>query len=132
MITLLDKYKALTESKTRYRSGYGLVVKVTPTAGQHVVTFTEHGKARPDATTEFKDKDDAHEFAQDEVDIHRSNHLYKSEENQSLVERINMPQGHKETADPISDDSKDGKGRIKKMMGNRSPLEIIAKILAGK
>lgn len=50
-----------------------------------------------------------------------------------IKERIVEPQGHLETADRISDDSKkNGVGARKKMMGNRTPLNIIARILAGK
>lgn len=49
-----------------------------------------------------------------------------------IAERINMPQGHKESADPISDDSATRIGRKKTQMGTKTPsLEIIAKILAG-
>lgn len=50
----------------------------------------------------------------------------------SISERINEPQGHLETADHISDDSKKNGVGAKKMMGNRTPLEIIARILAGR
>jgi hypothetical protein len=49
-----------------------------------------------------------------------------------ITERINMPQGHLESADRISDDSKKNGVSPKKQMGNRTPLEIIAKILAGR
>lgn len=49
-----------------------------------------------------------------------------------ISERINLPQGHQRTADPISNDAINNRGRVKKMMGNRTPIEIIAKILAGK
>lgn len=49
-----------------------------------------------------------------------------------VTERINMPQGHKESADPISDDSATRIGRKKTQMGTKAAsLEIIAKILAG-
>lgn len=55
-----------------------------------------------------------------------------AEEQEQIQERINKPQGHKETADPISDDSKAGRGRVKKMMGNKASVEVIASILARK
>lgn len=79
------------------------------------------------------------------VQVHKSNldkakrlvkrlgysHTVKSGLNEeTLDERNNMPQGHKETPDPISDDSSSDNGRVKKMMGNRTPLNIIATILA--
>ena len=50
---------------------------------------------------------------------------------ENLDERINEPQGHVHQPDPITDASKE-EGHKKKMMGNRTPMEIIAKILAGK
>ena len=50
----------------------------------------------------------------------------------SVVERIHEPQGHKESPDHISDDSNKNGVAPKKQMGNRTPLEIIAKILARK
>jgi len=52
-------------------------------------------------------------------------------ESDDLNERINMPQGHKETPDPISDDSSKH-GAVKKMMGNKKTVDIVAKILARK
>lgn len=55
-----------------------------------------------------------------------------AEDSKQLSERINKPQGHKETADPISDDSSEGTGKVKKMMGNKAPVEVIANILARK
>lgn len=51
---------------------------------------------------------------------------------ESVQERINMPQGHMNTPDPISDSSLSARGRVKKMMGNRTPMELIAKIIAKK
>lgn len=50
----------------------------------------------------------------------------------NIDERILEPQGHLETADHISDDSKKNGVGPKKMMGNKGPLDIIAKILAGR
>ena len=47
-------------------------------------------------------------------------------------ERILEPQGHVESPDPISDGSKRNGMAPKKMMGNRTPMEVIARILAGK
>jgi hypothetical protein len=55
-----------------------------------------------------------------------------NEESEEISERINKPQGHENTADKITDDSKDGRGHVKKMMGNRVPMEIVAKLLTGK
>lgn len=49
----------------------------------------------------------------------------------TINERINSPQGYKETADPISDESSKH-GHVKKMMGNLGPLEVIAKIISKK
>lgn len=57
---------------------------------------------------------------------------YLAMKKNSLAERILEPQGHLETADPISDDSRKNWVAPKKQMGNRTPLEAIAKILAGK
>jgi hypothetical protein len=83
-----------------------------------------------DADYEGQNEDDAHEFAQDEMH-HHAREVQKKRK-MSLDERINMPQGHQETADPITDDAVEKRGRVKKMMGNRVPMEVIAKILAGK
>jgi len=47
-----------------------------------------------------------------------------------LDERNNMPQGHKHIPDPIEGDTYKNQGRKLKQMGNRVPMEIIAKILA--
>jgi len=49
-----------------------------------------------------------------------------------LLERIDMPQGHKFSPDPIEKDTYRNQGRRLKQMGNRVPMEVIAKILAGK
>ena len=55
---------------------------------------------------------------------------YTQMKKNTVVERILEPQGHLETADPISDDSKKNWVAPKKQMGNKTPLEAIAKILA--
>jgi len=49
-----------------------------------------------------------------------------------IAERIHEPQGHEESPDRIADDSKKNGVSPKKQMGNRTPLEVIAKILARK
>lgn len=58
---------------------------------------------------------------------------YRKQKNEDVLnERINEPQGHKTTPDPISNDALNSHGRVKKMMGNHTPLDIISKILAGR
>lgn len=42
-----------------------------------------------------------------------------------MVERIREPQGHKETPDPITQDSEEGNGRKKPQMGKRVDLRSI-------
>lgn len=42
-----------------------------------------------------------------------------------MIERIREPQGHKETPDPITDDSETGNGRKKSQMGKRTDLRTI-------
>lgn len=49
-----------------------------------------------------------------------------------LIERIHEPQGHEESPDHIADDSKKNGVSPKKQMGNKTPLDIIARILAGR
>lgn len=50
---------------------------------------------------------------------------------EQIEERINKPQGHEHTGDPISDASKQGTGPKKKMMGQTSGLvQTIAKIIS--
>lgn len=54
-----------------------------------------------------------------------------AESTEQIDERINKPQGHENIGDPISDDSKEGTGPKKKMMGQTSSLvQTIAKIIA--
>jgi hypothetical protein len=48
-----------------------------------------------------------------------------------LQERIDKPQGI-EVGDPISKDSKEGNGRVKKQMGNKAPVEAIVSLLTHK
>lgn len=130
-MNLIEKYKNLVEAKgsTFYDSGVGTTARVIPVNGKHVVKFFVNGKHQKYSDYDADNEKDAHEFAQDEMDHAKKEH---SKNESTISERINMPQGHLETADPISDDSKEGKGHIKKMMGNRNPIEIIANILANK
>ena len=124
---LLDKYRMLHEGRgVTYDSGVGYTVRVITKDGKHIAKFFKNGEHMTHADYGPHDKDDVHEFARDEME-HR-----KKEANESVNERILEPQGHKESADRISDDSEKGKGAKKKMMGNHTPLEIIAKILAGR
>jgi hypothetical protein len=128
-MNLLNKYRALTESTTTYDSGVGWVARVISKGGQHTAKFFKNGEYLSDADYSNKSPEDVHEFAQDEMEIRKKEH----KKNESVIdERINEPQGHLESADHISDDSETGRGQKKKMMGNRTPLEIIAKILAGR
>lgn len=83
----------------------------------------------------------------DVVKVHKSNksraerllkkmgHTHKVEtglNEETLTERIHLPQGTNNTTDKIADDAINSRGRVKKMMGNRSPLDVIARILAGR
>jgi hypothetical protein len=56
---------------------------------------------------------------------------YKDIRSKNVEERIMEPQGHMESPDRISDDSKKNGVSPKKQMGNKTPLDIIAKILSG-
>lgn len=126
-MNLLNKYRLLSEKKcdTKYDSGVGYSARVCSTGnGTHVAKFFKNGEYMQGADYENADAADVHEFAQDEMD-HRKNVA-------KIEERISEPQGHLETADRISDDSKKNGVGPKKMMGNRTPLEIIARILARK
>lgn len=52
------------------------------------------------------------------------------EQVEQVDERIDMPQGHEHIANPIADDSKEGTGKKKKMMGQTSSLvQTLAKII---
>lgn len=131
-MNLFEEYKALMEDATvgvYHGDGRKAVVKKTGT-GRHWVMMFRNGKRSPDEDyTTAKNEDDAHDFAQSEMRIPASKHVA---ENAELSERINMPQGHEIVPDRISNDTKDKRGRVKKMMGNRVPMELIARILARK
>lgn len=126
-MNLLDRYRAIHErNTTMYDSGVGYTARVISDGEKHTAKFFKDGSHMKYADYTHKSLADVHEFAKDEMEVR------KKESNKSLDERIHEPQGHLETADHISDDSESGKGPKKKMMGNRTPLEIIAKILAGR
>lgn len=110
-----------------YHSGTGYSAKVYSKDGKHVAKFFRNGEYMKHADYEDKSLDDVHDFAQDEMAVRA-----KEQRNESLniQERINEPQGREHPGDPISKDTEEGSGPKKKMMGNRTPLEIIAKILA--
>lgn len=126
-MNLFQKYKLLTEGKaTSYESGTRFTAKVYQNKdGTHVAKFFKDGIHMVDADYQHKDPNEVHEFAQEEME-------FRKKEAKKVNERILEPQGHKESPDKIADDSDRGKGKIKKMMGNRMPLEIISKILAGR
>jgi len=115
-----QKYKSLIEG-VDYDSGNGYTSRVVKTKnGKYVAKFFKNGEHMHDADYEGADMKDAHEFAADEI-AHREKKLF---------ERINMPQGHEIVPDKITDGALEKRGRVKKMMGNRMPIEIIARILA--
>jgi hypothetical protein len=93
--------------------------------GTHVAKFFKNGKHMQMADYQHKDPKEVHEFAQEEMD-------FRKKQNRPIDERILEPQGHKESPDPITKDSESHNGHKKKMMGNKTPLEIISKILAGR
>jgi len=128
-MNIFHKYMSMTENtKTKkYDSGVGYTAKVTSNGDNHVAKFFNNGVYMQYADYTHKDPKDVHEFAQDEMDFRKND-----AQNASVAERILEPQVHKETADHITYDSETGTGKKKKMMGNHTPLEIIAKILAGK
>lgn len=128
-MNLFNKYKEISEraGSKLYDSGCGYTARVISNGDKHVAKFFKDGVHMQHADYSHKDLSDVHEFAQDEMD-HRKN----EKKNKSVDERILEPQGHLETKDRISDASNADKGVKKKMMGNRTPLEIIAKILAGR
>jgi hypothetical protein len=128
-MNLLNKYMCIREAagSTLYTApGTGYSARVIHKEGTHTTKFFKDGTHMKNSDYTGKDKDDAHEFAKEEMEYRK-----KEKSEGVLGERILEPQGHKETADPISDDSEQ-EGRKKKMMGNRTPMEIIAKILAGR
>lgn len=127
---LFDRYKKIVKGLDEgvdYDSGNGYTARVVRTKqGKYVAKFFKHGEHMTHADYEGKDGDglkDAHEFAADEI-AHR--------EKESVNERINMPQGHEVVPNRIEDGTLAKRGRVKKMMGNRVPMEIIARILARK
>jgi hypothetical protein len=129
-VNLFQKCVALLEaagSTAYYAPGTGYTARVVHKDGTHTTKFFKDGVHMKSSDYTGKDEDDAHEFAQEEMEF-RKKEAMKTED--TVSERIDMPQGHKESPDPITDDSETGKGKIKKQMGNRTPLEIIAKILS--
>jgi hypothetical protein len=126
-MNLLDKYKLLKESKTTsYESGTKFTAKVYKNKdGTHVAKFFKDGQHMVDADYQHKDPKEVHEFAQEEME-------FRKKEAKKVNERILEPQGHKESPDPITKDSDAHTGHKKKMMGNKTPLEVISKILAGR
>jgi hypothetical protein len=125
-MNLFEQFKKLAEG-VDYSSGTGYTARVISKNNKHVAKFFKNGEHMKDADYEHKDPKEVHDFAKEEMEVR------SKQKNEDVVdERILEPQGHKESADPISDDSLhgQGKGRIKKMMGNRNPIAIIAKILA--
>lgn len=120
-----SEYRKLVEESTKtYSSGTGYTARVIKTkSGKHTAKFFKNGEYMQSADYEHDDPKEVHDFAKEEMKVRSV-----SEE---LNERIKEPQGHKKSGDPISKDTDEGSGPKKKMMGNRTPLEIIAKILAG-
>lgn len=119
-----------TGKSSLYGAGQTHTARVVEKGGVHTVKFFRKGVYMSDADYTATDKDDAHTFAHDEMEWRKRTSTDKSTE--TVAERINEPQGHLETADHITADSKSNGVAPKKQMGNRTPLEIIAKILAGK
>lgn len=126
-MNLFQKCKLLVEGRTTsYESGTNFTAKVYQNKdGTHVAKFFKNGQHMVDADYQHKDPNEVHEFAQEEME-------FRKKEAKKVNERILEPQGHKESPDPIKDGSEKGHGKIKKMMGNKTPLDIIAKILTGK
>lgn len=141
MTTLFKKFKALQEAKksSLYGAGREYTARVVEKGGVHTAKFFRKGVYLQGADYVGKNLDDAHEFAYHEMEYRKKPltdelefRKMTSTDEQVIVERILEPQGHLESADHISDDSKKNGVSPKKQMGNRTPLEIIAKILAGK
>lgn len=127
-MNLFEKVLALVEGKsTLYGAGNKYTARVYQNKdGSHVVKFFRSGVHMEMADYQHKDPKEVHEFDKEEVARR------KDDQDNNVTERILEPQGHKESPDKITDDSENEKGRTKKMMGNRTPLEIISRILAGK
>lgn len=132
-MNLFSRYQELVEDTTvgvYHGDNRKAVVKKTGT-GRHWVMMFRNGKRSPDEDyTTAKDENDAHDFAETEMRISGRKSGGMSEE--TIEERINTPQGHEIVPDRISNDTKEKRGRVKKMMGNRVPMELIARILARK
>jgi hypothetical protein len=123
-MNVFERINTLIESKsTLYGEGNKYTARVYKNKdGTHVAKFFNNGVHMSLADYQHKDPEEVHEFAKEEI----------ARRKKEMNERILEPQGHKESPDKITDDSENEKGRVKKMMGNRTPLEIISKILAGK
>lgn len=94
---------------------------------------TEAAKAMQDHSPKAESKylDQANDAAT--VLHYRKTNGITIKESEEVSERINMPQGRERTPDRITNDTEDNKGgRVKKMMGNRLPMELIARILSRK
>lgn len=131
MMNLYEKFKTLVEETTVgvYHGGNRKAVVKKTAIGRHWVMMFRDGKRSPDEDyTTAKNEDDAHDFAQSEMQI-----ASKKQQNENTIsETINKPQGHEVVPDRISNATKEKRGRVKKMMGNRVPMELIARILARK
>lgn len=143
-MNLLSKYRKLIQEASKsslYGAGREYSARVVQKDGKHTVKFFRKGVYLQDADYDGKNLDDAHEYAYHEMEYRKKpltdemefrKQTSTDEAIENVEERILEPQGHIETADHISDDSKKNGVSPKKQMGNRTPLEIIAKILAGK
>lgn len=123
---LFSEYrKEINESLVKsYSSNSGYSAKVYSKDGKHVAKFFKNGEYMKDADYEHSDPKEVHDFAKEEMKVRSIK--------EQVDERIKEPQGHEHSGDPISKDTEEGSGPKKKMMGNRTPLEIIARILAGE
>lgn len=126
-MNVFNRILSIVEGKSvNYSSGGKYTAKVYQNKdGTHVAKFFSDGNHMVNADYQHKDRAEVDEFAREEME-------YRRKQEAKLTERILEPQGHKESPDKIADDSEEGRGKVKKMMGNRTPLEIITKILAGK
>lgn len=127
-MNLFEKYLSLVEGgdTTYYTSGTPYTARVYKNKnGMHVAKFFKDGKHMSGADYEHKSSDEVHEFAEEEM-------MHRIKEHNKVNERILEPQGHLVSPDRIADASNKGNGVKKKMMGNRTPLEIISRILAGR
>lgn len=118
-MNLFEKFIAEVKG-TEYKSGTDYTARVVKIGGKHVAKFFNRGEHMKDADYEGEDEKDAHEFAKDEM-VHRKS---------QVSERINNPAGREIVPDKITDGAVEKRGRVKKMMGNRMPMEIIARILS--